>query len=166
MQLYSKVVNLYQIIQKLDLNKIFDDVLLNNKKKLVLETKGDEMIYMLHLSEIAVNSLLNNVRFWKYNSNKKIVDKFYEISHNMEKLHKIEKNKLQIEAHENRIKEINKKILDRNNKIYCLPKRKIESYYERFFVKKKKNENKKQIKKEPTFEDYMYDVMNHSDDEI
>ena len=165
-QLYSRVVCLYQIIQKLDLNNIFDEVLLNNKKKLILETKGDEMIHMLHLSELAVNSLLNTIKFWKYNSNKEIVDKFYEISYNMEKIHKIEKNKLQIEAHENRIKEINKKIFERNNKIYCLPKRKIDQYYERFFVKKKNYENKKQIKTEPTFEDYMYDVIKHSDDEI
>ena len=165
-QLYSRVVYLYQIIQKLDLNNIFDEVLQNNKKKLVLETKGDEMIHMLHLSELAVNSLLNTIKFWKYNSNKKIVDKFYEISYKMEKIHKIEKNKLQIEAHENRIKEINKKVFERNNKIYCLPRRKIDLYYERFFVKKRGNENKKQIKTEPTFEDYMYDVINHSDDEI
>ena len=151
--LEDKIKYVYLTCQEVDINKIISSELIPNRKN---TTKEEELIDFLSKIELVLSYLIGKLQI--YRKNHIYYDEFKKIQSEIEKEHKIEKNKKQREQEMIKLKRLKDQIEERNEKIYFIPKRNCNDYYE--YVKKKddkKNKNKKKLK-EPVFEDYMYDI--------
>ena len=151
--LEDKIKTVYLTCQEVDFDKIISPELIPNRKN---TTKEEELIDLLSKIELVLTYLIGKLEI--YRKNNIYYDELKKIKSEIEKEHKIEKNKKQREQEMIKLKKLKDQIEERNEKIYFVPKRNVNDFYE--YVKKKdnkKNKNKKKIK-EPVFEDYMYDI--------
>ena len=58
-----------------------------------------------------------------------------------------------------KLKNLNEQIEERYNKLYFIPKKKVNPCYQNVLKKKKKNDNDSGKYKAPLFTDFMYDVL-------
>ena len=128
--------------------------------KLFKESENIEMLKKLKTIEIGLNKLIDNNKKYKFYYSKEIE----KINLKIEKVRKIKKNKIQREYLKNKINELKKNIIERSNKIYFLPKKKIERYNKPLIINnklKKLNETNK-IKEEDFFYDMNLNINNIS----
>ena len=152
-KLEDKIKTVYLTCQEVDFDKIISPELIPNRKN---TTKEEELIDLLSKIELVLTYLIGKLEI--YRKNNIYYDELKKIKSEIEKEHKIEKNKKQREQEMIKLKKLKDQIEERNEKIYFVPKRNVNDFYE--YVKKKdnkKNKNKKKIK-EPVFEDYMFDI--------
>ena len=151
--LEDKIKSVYLTCQEVNLDKIISIELIPIRKN---TTKEEELIDLLSKIELVLSYLIGKLQM--YRKNNIYYDELKKIQSEIEKEHKIEKNRKQREQEMIKLKRLKEQIEERNEKIYFIPKRNCNDYYE--YVKKKddkKNKNKKKLK-EPVFEDYMYDI--------
>lgn len=147
-KLMEKITSLYKTTQAIQLKREFQIKKLNSNEIDILE--------MLEHIEHSIDFLIG--KFEYYQSNKTNYKLLRTIQSTIEKEHKMEKGKCQREEEENRFRMLKEKIEERNNKTYYIPKKKVDNFAEFVSKKKKKNSNMDNIKTEPTFEDFMYDL--------
>ena len=124
--LYAKINEVFTTILQLDINtKIYKNsvnrnILIENS----LVDKDSNMIYMLKIIENSIDFLIDKEE--GYNNDQKKTDLFEKIKNELEKEKKIKK------ANDARMKEekkreiVNQGIIERNNKVLVLPRRKFE----------------------------------------
>ena len=151
--LEERIKTVFKTCQEINLDKIISPDIFNKRKN---NTKEEELIEFLSKIEFVLTYLIG--KLCVYRNNSIYYDELKKIQSEIEKEHKIEKNRKQREQEMIKLKRLKEQIEERNEKIYFIPKRNCNDYYE--YVKKKddkKNKNKKKLK-EPVFEDYMYDI--------
>ena len=121
--LFIKVHNIYMNLIESNNEKNYKNNLINNKKI----TEEQEIINMLRFIEIKTDELIHNIYSnSKYEDNISIQKFISKIKYEIEKEHKNEKAYLQkIKQMEKHLK-LYEKIEARNNKIYFLPKKKLD----------------------------------------
>ena len=117
--------------------------------KILKESETVEMLKKLKTIEIVLNQLIDNNQKYKFFYSKEIE----KINLKIEKERKIKKNKIQREFLKNKINELKKSILERSNKIYFLPKKKVEWYNKPLIKYNKLNKTNK-----TKDEDFLYDM--------
>ena len=152
----EKNKNLFLKIQSIAnrLNYLFPNFNINEKLNISVLTKEEEILNLLKKIEFSLDSLFTLDKNYQI----KYKEKYFIISFNYEKQKKIKKANLQRELLKERIDLLQAKIEERNNKIYILPRKKVEMNYVKF-VKKRNNSHKSNIEKKLlNIEDFMYDI--------
>jgi len=122
--LHQKVFDIYKIC-KIFVNNYFDEneEIKENKKK----TIGEETINMLKYIEFQVDELIKKVYSYHSSNDKMPIKKFiFKIKFEIEKEHRKEKADLQKLLIKERNKKLNEEIESRNQKIYFLPRKKVD----------------------------------------
>ena len=142
-QLYNKICEIEKnVIHLIPKQKI-------KSYKILKESETVEMLKKLKTIEISLIQLIDINKKYKIFYSKEIEKIIYKI----DKERKIKKNKNQREFLKNKINELKKSILERSNKIYFLPKKKVEMYNKPLKKYIKLNKTNK-IKDE----DFLYDM--------
>jgi hypothetical protein len=152
----EKNKNLFLKIQSIAnrLNYLFPNFNINEKLNISVLTKEEEILNLLKKIEFSLDSLFTLDKKYQI----KYKEQYFVISLNYEKQKKIKKANLQRELLKERIDLLQAKIEERNNKIYILPRKKVEMNYVKF-VKKRNNSHKSNIEKKLlNIEDFMYDI--------
>ena len=135
--LHKKVLDIYKIC-KIFANNYFDESeeMKENKKK----TIGEEIINMLKYIEFEVDELIKKVYSYHCSNDKMPIKKFiFKIKFEIEKEHRKEKAELQKLLIREKNKKLYEEIESRNQKIYFLPRKKID-------ISSQGNQKKKKIK--------------------
>ena len=152
----EKNKNLFLKIQSIAnrLNYLFPNFNINEKLNISVLTKEEEILNLLKKIEFSLDSLFTLDKKYQI----KYKEQYFVISLNYEKQKKIKKANLQRELLKERIDLLQAKIEERNNKIYILPRKKVEINYVKF-VKKRNHSHKNNIEKKLlNIEDFMYDI--------
>jgi hypothetical protein len=115
------------------------------------------MIDMLTEIELIIDYLIFKHYNYK-NVNGMYYDLYKKIQSSIEHNRKIEKNRKQKQEENDRISKLKNKIEIRDNKIYFLPRRKIEQYGIGFQKKKNKSNNENN-NTNPGIADFLYDEI-------
>ena len=148
-KLYSRVLNLYNLFKKNDSETNEETVKFNNYK--------EEIIYMLSYIERKIDILED--KFSVYNksdySNYELMRK---IKNDIEKRHKIQKGEMLRMKEKEKFIEFQEEIERKINRIIFIQRRKISTKYDMNKIGKNKEYNSDgEFKREPTFEDFMFD---------
>ena len=151
----EKNKNLFLKIQSIAnrLNYLFPNNM-NEKLNISVLSKEEEILNLLKKIEFSLDSLFTLDKNYQI----KYKEKYFIISFNYEKQKKIKKANLQRELLKERIDLLQAKIEERNNKIYFLPKKKVEMNYFRLVKKRDHSQKNKNEKKILNIEDFMYDI--------
>ena len=140
--------------------KIYEVLTNITKKNFIIEknpqsTKEKEMLLMLKKIELLFDNLLRINREYSL----KYVNEIAEIKTKIEKERKTEKASQQRELLMKKFESTRNKIENRINKVYFLPRKKVEKYYS--LIIKKKNEYVKYNNRKSKYdlEDYMSDII-------
>ncbi len=142
-QLYNKICEIEKnVIHLIPKQKI-------KSYKILKESETVEMLKKLKTIEISLIQLIYINKKYKIFYSKEIEKIIYKI----DKERKIKKNKIQREFLKNKINELKKSILERSNKTYFLPKKKVEMYNKplKKYIKLNKTNKTKD-------EDFLYDM--------
>ena len=152
----EKNKNLFLKIQSIAnrLNYLFPNFNINEKLNISVLTKEEEILNLLKKIEFSLDSLFTLDKKYQI----KYKEQYFVISLNYEKQKKIKKANLQRELLKERIDLLQAKIEARNNKIYFLPKKKVEMNYFRLVKKRDHSQKNKNEKKILNIEDFMYDI--------
>ena len=140
--LYKEVHEIYKICKIFE-NNYFDEneELKDNKKK----TVDEEIIYMLKYIEFQVDELIKKVYSYHSSNDKMPIKKFiFKIKFEIEKEHRKEKADLQKLLIKEKNKKLYEEIESRNQKIYFLPKKKVDIS----IINQKKRKIKKKLENE------------------
>ena len=151
--LEEKIKQVYLTCQELDLEKIISPEIFPKRKN---NTKEEELIEFLSKIEFVLTYLIGKLSVYRNNSI--YYDELKKIQSEIEKEHKIIKNKKQREQEILKIKRLKEQIEERNEKNYFIPRRKVNNYFEFVKKKSKKTHNQKHYFNDPNFEDFMYDI--------
>ena len=149
--LYNTILRLYNSCSQIPLSEVLNIEHLNIKK---IYTKEEEMMDMLSKIELVIDYLIFKHRNYK-NKNGIYYDLYKRIQSDIEHKRKLEKNKRQRQEENDRIFKLLKKIEFRDNKVYFLPRKKIEIYEIDFQKKKFKFKNNDDFKN-PELKDFLY----------
>ena len=156
--LYNSITNLFQTCSQIQLNQIINMEILINRK---ISSKESEMMDMMSKIEIIVDYLLSKIN--EYKNNKYIgFNLFKKILSEIDKSKKIENSKKQKDEQNKKLEKLKEKIKKRDNKIYFLPRRKIEKNFSSEQIKHKK----KIIEDVALINPGLYDFIYSSDEEI
>ncbi len=156
--LYNSITNLFQTCSQIQLNQIINMEILINRK---IFSKESEMMDMMSKIEIIVDYLLSKIN--EYKNNKYIgFNLFKKILSEIDKTKKIENSKKQKDEQNKKLEKLKEKIKKRDNKIYFLPRRKIEKNFSSEQIKHKK----KIIEDVALINPGLYDFIYSSDEEI
>lgn len=124
--------------------------------KPIIKTKSNEIIDMLYFIEKSMIKLINQYnRLMEGPLSMKVQD----IQNKIEKSKKYQKTFQQRADQNLKLEELKKKIEERNNKIYFLPKKKIDlNWYNKEKNEKQKMVERKKEKSDFGFQDLMYDL--------
>ena len=112
---------------------------------------------MMICIELMCNYLIG--KFNEYKSEKKFSKILTEIQSKIDFEHKRQKTIEKKQEEYKKYLELKKQIDKRNEKVYFIPKKKVDNYPFNIFVKPKNNKNnEKNINKELTIEDFLYDL--------
>jgi hypothetical protein len=115
------------------------------------------MIKMMICIELMCNYLIG--KFNEYKSEKKFSKILIEIQSKIDFEHKRQKTIEKKQEEYKKYLELKKQIDKRNEKVYFIPKKKVDNYPFNIFVKPKNNKNnEKNVNKELTIEDFLYDL--------
>ena len=153
--LYNKIQNLYETCSQIPLTEVIKRDFISIKK--IYTKQEEEMIDMLTEIELIIDYLLFKQYDYK-NVNGMYYDLYKRIQSSIEHNRKIEKNKKQKQDENDRLSKLIHKIEIRDNKIYFLPRRKIEQYGIGFQRKKYKSMNENE-NKNPEIVDFLYDEI-------
>ncbi len=153
--LYNKIQNLYETCSQIPLTEVIKRDFISIKK--IYTKQEEEMIDMLTEIELIIDYLLFKQYDYK-NVNGMYYDLYKRIQSSIEHNRKIEKNKKQKQDENDRLSKLIHKIEIRDNKIYFLPRRKIEQYGIGFQRKKYKSLNENE-NKNPEIVDFLYDEI-------
>ena len=153
--LYNKIQNLYETCSQIPLTEVIKRDFISIKK--IYTKQEEEMINMLTEIELIIDYLLFKQYDYK-NVNGMYYDLYKRIQSSIEHNRKIEKNKKQKQDENDRLSKLIHKIEIRDNKIYFLPRRKIEQYGIGFQRKKYKSMNENE-NKNPEIVDFLYDEI-------
>lgn len=149
--LYKSIYSIFENCKEIGSQLKFGSRLLNLLKRKI-NTNEKEMLVMLEFIEQTSDYLIMTIKT-KLNQNKETKLLFKEINSKIEDEHKLEKAKMQLMNDLKKNNLLEEKVEKRYNKIYFLPLRKLN--ITQFRTKKKKKINK-EILKEPTIRDYLY----------
>ncbi len=153
--LYNKIQNLYETCSQIPLTEVIKRDFISIKK--IYTKQEEEMIDMLTEIELIIDYLIFKQYDYK-NVNGMYYDLYKKIQSTIEHNRKIEKNKKQKQDENDRLSKLIHKIEIRDNKIYFLPRRKIEQYGIGFQRKKYKSLNENE-NKNPEIVDFLYDEI-------
>ena len=153
--LYNKIQNLYETCSQIPLTEVIKRDFISIKK--IYTKQEEEMIDILTEIELIIDYLLFKQYDYK-NVNGMYYDLYKRIQSSIEHNRKIEKNKKQKQDENDRLSKLIHKIEIRDNKIYFLPRRKIEQYGIGFQRKKYKSLNENE-NKNPEIVDFLYDEI-------
>ena len=151
-KLYLKIVQIYVNIYN---NCYKEDIFIYNLKQIV--NRNEKMIKMMICIELMCNYLIG--KFNEYKNEKKFNKILLEIQSKIDFEHKRQKTIEKKQEEYKKYLELKKKIDKRNEKVYFIPKKKVDNYPFSIYVKPKNNiNNEKNVKKELTIEDFLYDL--------
>ena len=151
-KLYLKIVQIYVNIYN---NCFREDIFIYNLKQIV--NRNEKMIKMMICIELMCNYLIG--KFNEYKSEKKFSKILTEIQSKIDFEHKRQKTIEKKQEEYKKYLELKKQIDKRNEKVYFIPKKKVDNYPFNIFVKPKNNKNnEKNVNKELTIEDFLYDL--------
>jgi hypothetical protein len=151
-KLYLKIVQIYVNIYN---NCFREDIFIYNLKQIV--NRNEKMIKMMICIELMCNYLIG--KFNEYKSEKKFSKILIEIQSKIDFEHKRQKTIEKKQEEYKKYLELKKQIDKRNEKVYFIPKKKVDNYPFNIFVKPKNNKNnEKNVNKELTIEDFLYDL--------
>ena len=153
--LFNKIQELYQTCSQIPLTEVITRDFISIKK--IYTKQEDEMIDMLTEIELIIDYLIFKQYDYK-NVNGMYYDLYKKIQSTIEHNRKIEKNKKQKQDENDRLSKLKHKIEIRDNKIYFLPRRKIEQYGIGFQKKKNKSNNENN-NTNPGIADFLYDEI-------
>ena len=153
--LFNKIQELYQTCSQIPLTEVITRDFISIKK--IYTKQEDEMIDMLTEIELIIDYLIFKHYNYK-NVNGMYYDLYKKIQSSIEHNRKIEKNRKQKQEENDRISKLKNKIEIRDNKIYFLPRRKIEQYGIGFQKKKNKSNNENN-NTNPGIADFLYDEI-------
>ena len=153
--LYNKIQSLYETCSQIPLTEVITRDFISIKK--IYTKQEDEMIDMLTEIELIIDYLIFKQYDYK-NVNGMYYDLYKKIQSTIEHNRKIEKNKKQKQDENDRLSKLKHKIEIRDNKIYFLPRRKIEQYGIGYQRKKNKRINGND-NKNPEIGDFLYDEI-------
>ena len=151
--LEERIKTVFKTCQEINLDKIISPDIFNKRKN---NTKEEELIEFLSKIEFVLTYLIGKLSVYRNNSI--YYDELKKIQSEIEKEHKIIKNKKQREQEILKIKRLKEQIEERNEKNYFIPRRKVNNYFEFVKKKSKKTHNQKHYFNDPNFEDFMYDI--------
>ena len=152
MSLYQNIYNIFEMCQKIGSHLTFSREIIHLVKRKI-NTKEKEMLLMLEFIELTVDYLIMTINK-KKNQNQEIKSFVKNIKTNIDKEHKLEKAKMQMLLDIKKINSLEEKVEKSYNKIYFLPKRRM-NFTEFKFPKKDKKINKN-INKNHQIQDYLY----------
>ena len=151
-KLYLKIVQIYVNIYN---NCFREDIFIYNLKQIV--NRNEKMIKMMICIELMCNYLIG--KFNEYKSEKKFSKILIEIQSKIDFEHKRQKTIEKKQEEYKKYLELKKQIYKLNEKVYFIPKKKVDNYPFNIFVKPKNNKNnEKNVNKELTIEDFLYDL--------
>ena len=151
-KLYLKIVQIYVNIYN---NCFREDIFIYNLKQIV--NRNEKMIKMMICIELMCNFLIG--KFNEYKNEKKFSKILIEIQSKIDFEHKRQKTIEKKQEEYKKYLELKKQIDKRNEKVYFIPKKKVDNYPFNIFVKPKNNKNnEKNVNKELTIEDFLYDL--------
>ena len=151
-KLYLKIVQIYVNIYN---NCYKEDIFIYNLKQVV--NRNEKMIKMMICIELMSNYLIG--KFNEYKNEKKFSKILLEIQSRIDFEHKRQKTIEKKQEEYKKYLELKKKIDKRNENVYFIPKKKVDNYPFSIYVKPKNNKNDdKNLKKELTIEDFLYDL--------
>ena len=151
-KLYLKIVQIYVNIYN---NCFREDIFIYNLKQIV--NRNEKMIKMMICIELMCNYLIG--KFNEYKNEKKFSKILIEIQSKIDFEHKRQKTIEKKQEEYKKYLELKKQIDKRNEKVYFIPKKKVDNYPFNIFVKPKNNKNnEKNVNKELTIEDFLYDL--------
>ena len=151
-KLYLKIVQIYVNIYN---NCFKEEIFIYNLKQIV--NRNEKMIKMMICIELMCNFLIG--KFNEYKNEKKFSKILIEIQSKIDFEHKRQKTIEKKQEEYKKYLELKKQIDKRNEKVYFIPKKKVDNYPFNVYVKPKNNKNnEKNVKKELTIEDFLYDL--------
>ena len=149
--LYLKVVNIYENCKLVELDE-YSYTERESSKQISVE---EEIIKMLTYIEVKTQKIINKVNSYIKGDDKISFEKYImKLKCKIDKEHKSEKTKMLKNKQIDKFKKLYKKIEERNNKIFILPRKKLD--ISRLKMNKKKViEVKKEIKQENNLEDFL-----------
>ena len=151
-KLYLKIVQIYVNIYN---NCFKEEIFIYNLKQIV--NRNEKMIKMMICIELMCNFLIG--KFNEYKNEKKFSKILIEIQSKIDFEHKRQKTIEKKQEEYKKYLELKKQIDKRNEKVYFIPKKKVDNYPFNIYVKPKNNKNnEKNVKKELTIEDFLYDL--------
>ena len=152
MSLYQNIYNIFEMCQKIGSHLTFSKEIIHLVKRKI-NNKEKEMLLMLEFIELTVDYLIMTINK-KKNQNQEIKTFVKNIKTNIDKEHKLEKAKMQMLLDIKKINSLEEKVEKSYNKIYFLPKRRMNVTEFKFTKKDKKSE--KNINKNHHIQDYLY----------
>ena len=152
--LYYLILSLYYIVTSHNFKQLE-----NIKIKLDFYKPDEKLILeILEYAENVLNLLISNKKY--YYSNPKLKQRYIETKDEIDKSSKIEKMIIHMNMQKQQEDEKKKKLMEKINKQYIKPRRKIDyEYYKKDMCKKNgKIMMQKSIKKETRFEDFFHDI--------
>ena len=145
-KLFNSIMNLYNECCKIDYDF--------QEKKKCASSIEEEMLEYLKKIEIYIDYLDSKFKIYN-NQNDIYYEELIKLQNEAEKQHKLEKTQKQREELSQRFVKLKEKIEKRNNKVYYLPKKKYEKYYDIINKIEKKQIIQEEDIKEPEFEDFI-----------
>ena len=152
--LYYLILSLYYIVTSHNFKQLE-----NIKIKLDFYKPDEKLILeVLEYAENVLNLLISNKKY--YYSNPKLKQRYIETKDEIDKSSKIEKMIIHMNMQKQQEDEKKKKLMEKINKQYIKPRRKIDyEYYKKEMCKKNGSiMMQKSIKKETRFEDFLHDI--------
>ena len=152
--LYYLILSLYYIVTSHNFKQLE-----NIKIKLDFYKPDEKLILeVLEYAENVLNLLISNKKY--YYSNPKLKQRYIETKDEIDKSSKIEKMIIHMKMQKQQEDEKKKKLMEKINKQYIKPRRKIDyEYYKKEMCKKNGTiMMQKSIKKETRFEDFLHDI--------
>ena len=148
-QLFLRVLNLYNFMQKND-SEI-------NEKTMKFNNYKEQIIYMLSYIERKIDILEDKFSAY-YKSDYSNYELMRKIKNDIEKRHKIQKGEMLRSKEKERFIKFQEEIERKINRIIFIQRRKVNSKYDIDKIGKNKECNSDvEYKREPTFEDFMFD---------
>ena len=153
--LKESIENVYQTCKKV--NIIIEEP---ENENLIKKSKQNIILDKLFEIEEVIDYLLNKIHYYR---SIQTYEDYKKIRSNIDKMHMKENARKQREEYNEKYNLLKKKVDQRNNKIYFLATRPFQNYI--YFSRKKNfiSNFKKGNLTEPTFKDYMYDIIDSND---
>jgi hypothetical protein len=151
-KLYLKIAHIYINIYN---NCYKENIFIYNLKQIV--NRNEKMIKMMICIELMCNFLIG--KFNEYKNEKKFNKILIEIQSKIDFEHKRQKTIEKKQEEYKKYLELKSQIDKRNEKVYFIPKKKVDNYPFNLYVKPKTDKMvNKNVKKELTIEDFLYDL--------